>query len=246
MCSSDLNKNNIEVILINDGSTDDSIFIAQDYFEKYINVKLINQENQGLAGARNIGIENAKGDYVWFVDSDDYIEENCLKNIIKILKNDLPDIMHFRMFLGADRNKNHKSTTNYNLQDGKVYTSEELFKTGFLPTSACSALYKRDFLLKNNLRFNTKAYREDVEFTGRSYMLAESILYYNKPLYYYYEREGSITTEKTLENKIKLFNAEITIAESFREYLNSNKTDNKYLNNIMSERINLVGMNLIV
>ena len=72
----DLSQNEYEIIVVNDGSTDNSGKIAEEYSKTYSNIILINQENQGLSGARNTGIQNAKGEYVQFVDSDDYLEPN--------------------------------------------------------------------------------------------------------------------------------------------------------------------------
>ena len=67
-----------EVILINDGSSDGSLVIAERFAAQYSNIRLISQENRGLSGARNRGIEEAQGEYIWFIDSDDYIEIDCI------------------------------------------------------------------------------------------------------------------------------------------------------------------------
>ena len=74
----DIQKHEYEIIIINDGSTDSSKDIIKSYLKKYSNIRYIVQENQGLGGARNTGILNACGKYLMFVDSDDYIEKNCL------------------------------------------------------------------------------------------------------------------------------------------------------------------------
>lgn len=75
-----------EIIIVNDGSTDNSLFIAEKTATGHPNIKIISQCNKGLSMARNKGLSLAQGDYIWFVDSDDYIEENCLKQIIETCK----------------------------------------------------------------------------------------------------------------------------------------------------------------
>lgn len=86
---------NIEVIVINDGSTDKSLHILEDYSSKFNNIKIIDQENSGQSVARNKGLENAKGKYIYFLDSDDYILPDTLKKLIKKLEMNNLDIIRF-------------------------------------------------------------------------------------------------------------------------------------------------------
>lgn len=87
------NSNNIEVIMINDGSTDNGPIIAEQYSRQYENFYLINQENKGLSGARNTGISASKGDYLWFVDSDDYIANDAVDKILDAIEVSKADII---------------------------------------------------------------------------------------------------------------------------------------------------------
>ena len=96
LLAQDLPQNEYEIIVVNDGSTDNSGEIAQQYADKYANITLINQGNQGLSGARNTGIKCAKGDYIQFVDSDDYLEENVLGGLLKQVEKDNLDVLRFK------------------------------------------------------------------------------------------------------------------------------------------------------
>src|SRR5690554_3713943 len=77
----DISEEEYEIIIVNDGTKDSSLSIALKFEQKYKNIKVYSQENQGLSAARNKGLSLAKGEYVWFIDSDDWIKENCLKSI---------------------------------------------------------------------------------------------------------------------------------------------------------------------
>ena len=93
--SQDIHQNDYEIIIVNDGSCDKSLNIANALANKYSNVNVISQENQGLSIARNTGMTLAKGNYIWFVDSDDYIVKNCVGSVLALCeKNDL-DIPSF-------------------------------------------------------------------------------------------------------------------------------------------------------
>ena len=89
---------NLEIILVDDGSPDNSVEVIDGYIEKYQNIKLINQPNLGVCVARNTGFENAVGKYVWFVDPDDYIAPNCLGGILSALDENNADLITFDYF----------------------------------------------------------------------------------------------------------------------------------------------------
>ncbi|MDO5571244.1 MAG: glycosyltransferase family 2 protein [Bacteroidales bacterium] len=241
-----LDSNLYEIVLIDDGSTDGVEKLIDSISLDYNNIKVLHQKNQGLSGARNSGLNLSQGKYIWFVDGDDYVDSINLNKAIEFLKNNNSDIVTFDMALGADRNSNYRSISKCCLIPERNYSAEESFRSGFIPTSACSAFYKKEFIDNFNLRFNICAYREDVEFTGRAFLLASKICYLPLLLYYYYEREGSITKNESIENRQKLIRAEVTIADSFNKFLSEYSSDYPYISKIMKERINLIVMNMMI
>lgn len=167
----DLPANEYEIIAINDGSSDNSLQILNAYALKYPNIRVINQENRGLGATRNRGLNLAIGEYIWFVDSDDWVLENCL--LVDIYEN-CKDVD----ILETDRA--------YLYKDHVVYINIAKW------TGVPGYIFNREFLIKNKLIFRENIYFEDSEFTPRVLYLSNKTVLYKKAIYYYYQRTGSI------------------------------------------------------
>ena len=194
---------NFEIICINDGSTDNSPEILKKYeCEKIV---VINKENEGSGIARNIGLEKAKGEYVWFVDGDDWIEDNCLENLIENADKLKTDIL---IFGGQSCYKNKKKSGGYSVDKfpkkylNKVFSSADIKKDVFkFPSTAWTKLYRREFLIRNKIKFqNIKVGQDQLPFF-HSMIMAERISIYNKNCYCYRKnRTGSAMTVKKKKN----------------------------------------------
>lgn len=165
----DLPANEYEIIAINDGSSDNSLQILNAYALKYPNIRVINQENRGLGATRNRGLNLAIGEYIWFVDSDDWVLENCLLDIYENCKD--VDILE------TDRAYLYKDHVLFNIAKW---------------TGVPGYIFNREFLIKNKLIFRENIYFEDSEFTPRVLYLSNKTVLYKKAIYYYYQRTGSI------------------------------------------------------
>lgn len=198
---------NIEVILINDGSTDNSLCICEDYVSKYHNIQVISQENKGLGPARNRGVELSKGDYLMFVDSDDWIVEDAVELFIKSIS-DFQGVIDF-----VDSSK----YIEYNQQTG---SAEEIFRRGVYGLSTiktdiekgnyllnsssmvCMKLFRREFIVQNNIIMPALPY-EDNAVLPEIVFKANNILVSNKAFYVYrINRGGSII--QNAENRFKM------------------------------------------
>lgn len=185
-----ISKKEYEIICVNDGSLDSSAIIAEEIAKQYNNIIIINQENQGLSVARNTGLSNAKGDYVWFVDSDDWIEENCLRRIVSKLSNnlDILQLQYRHVWLEPYTIKEFSPILVKGVKSGIEVTLE-----GGLPAPAPFCIYRRFFLLDNDLKFIPGIYHEDSEFKPRVVYLAEKITSDDVVSYNYFQRQrGSI------------------------------------------------------
>lgn len=173
----------LEVVVINDGSTDGSSDIIKSYCERYPYVRMITQKNAGLSAARNRGLQETSGEYIYFLDSDDYIKEKTISICYqKAVKNDA-DIVLFdtKPFVDGDEKQLVMQLYKRTIQPDKVYTGCELFtymekNMEFYPT-VWLCLYSRSFILNNDLRFIEGIVYEDTPFSFEAYNLAKRVVY---------------------------------------------------------------------
>lgn len=186
-----------EIICVNDGTPDNSAQIAKRIASEYFGIQVIDQENQGLSGARNTGLEAAQGEYVWFVDSDDWIERDCLAYLWSDLSKDI-DMLHIQHRLTYD--DKDSTTVNPCLINGIVSGCQQTIDGG-LDTPAQFTIYRRDFLLKNNLRFMMGILHEDCEFKPRALLLAKRVTSSPLVCYNYYQRNsGNIMSSFSIKH----------------------------------------------
>jgi glycosyltransferase involved in cell wall biosynthesis len=222
LLAQDLPQNEYEIIEVNDGSTDDSGVIAQQYADKYPNITLINQANQGLSVARNTGIKQAKGDYIQFVDSDDYLEENVLGGLMKQVVKDNLDVLRFKYQNVRINNESKKYEIFKPYKSDSFlfdnYSSKITDGVSFLNERFGTACYAVMFIIRktilDNCVFKQGIYFEDTEWTPRMILKSQRIASTDTIVYNYLMREGSITKainkdkqRKVLEDKIKLIDS---------------------------------------
>lgn len=179
-----------ELILINDGSTDKSFEIVEKLIRDICGIKLINQINRGLSIARNIGLDNASGEYVWFVDSDDWIAKDAVCKIIGKIQNSLTDVIKIRalrvLIDGTQVNRHGE----YNERIITSGISEGIKSMSNTPAQFC--IYNKFFLNNHHLRFMNGVFHEDNEFTPRMYWFANTVSFINSPLYFHRQNPTSI------------------------------------------------------
>jgi len=187
---------NIEILLVDDCSTDYALEIAKKYSKTDSRINILQYEkNRGLAGARNYGIEKANGEYVLFVDSDDYIEANTIERLNEKAKHNNLCVLEANYF-----KESHNSTeilprrSNYKdiVYSGKKYWDS----IPIAPVVAWNKFYNLSLLKKNYIRFKLRKF-EDVAFTAEVFMQAKRVMNIDFPFYHYIVRENSIMTETT-------------------------------------------------
>lgn len=195
--------NNYEIIIINDGSTDNTSKILESY-KSNKNIKIINQENKGLSNARNTGVSNAKGDYILFIDSDDFIEKELLEILNKTIKDE--DLVRFQIKILDETNKiikEYKEETFNNLNGIEAFN--KLSKYNLVELAVCYA-YKKDTFLKNNYKFEEKTYHEDFGLIPYIIISSKKVTSINYIGYNYLQRKNSIMNNTDYEKEIKKSN----------------------------------------
>ena len=229
----DIEGGEYEIICVNDGSQDNSLEILNSYAKSYSNIIVIDQNNAGHSAARNIGLNASIGKYIWFVDSDDFVDENSLlpivtcmeKNGIDFLTIGLSNVSNEAHFISA----NKKNEISFDRQPHNF---------------ACSGnrIFLRDILTQNDIVWSNEVYSlDDVLFLFYVQLYAKNKVYTASVFYYYRESPNSITRTKSRENTIKHINALRKLIDNFQKELLKQKkisAEVSVINNI-NDRINL-------
>lgn len=190
----------VEIILVDDGSPDGCPAMCDAYAQGDSRIRVIHKENGGLSDARNAGIEAATGEYVIFVDSDDYIELDTCERLLPYAGEGYDILIGDGVSEGAVKKLSHGWTDE--ACNGKQYMKTAL-QHGSMPMAAWLYIYRRRFLNENALRFKFGITHEDEEFTPRAFLLAARVKECGLCFYHYVIRDGSITTTKDLRKNGK-------------------------------------------
>ena len=186
----------LEIILVNDGSPDRCLEIMEDYARQDERIIVVSQENGGLSAARNAGLRIATGDYVAFVDSDDWIEANMFSELAMHFGHANPDFTCFRIQYDNEQSGAHflyGSPYPMSELEGQNLIIEDTLRVRHIPTSAWSKVYSRSFLTKYSLQFEPGIVNEDTLFSIQVACRAHKVTFLNKLFYHTIEREGSIS-----------------------------------------------------
>lgn len=229
----------IEIIIINDGSTDSSFKILEKYKSIYNNIIIVNQENKGQSIARNIGMKLAKGEYIYFLDGDDIINTCLSEEFYEISKNNNLDILTFdgEVFyenddLKQNNNFNYERASlirNYEVMSGEEYY-QNIINNKAYRSSPCLQFFKTEFLRRNNIYFLENIIHEDELYTTIATIMAQRILYSPKKYFYRRVRKNStMTIKKGEKNIIGYLNVAEELYKFYKKKENSMKNDTKKL-----------------
>lgn len=204
----------IEIILINDGSTDDTDKIIQTYHDKRI--KYIDKENEGIGKTRNLGIELAKGEYLSFIDSDDYVAPDFCEKMYNKAKRDNCDLVICDYF---EDNDGLKKIQLDNFEDSSLKDNPEIINK--INLGPCNKIYKRDLFNNQKNRFEENLKYEDAPFVCRLLLSAQKISKINGCLTYYVIHNNSETTrrDKKIFDILKVTDIIVQILKE-KDYMN--------------------------
>jgi len=183
--------NDVEIIVVDDGSTDDCPAILARYAAQHSEIRLIHQENRGLSGARNTGLDHASGEYIAFVDSDDWIEPGYYRRLLNLARVNGLDMAHGNAMYHFEGRREDCLIYHDNLPSEVMLGSEvlrhRLADKSFLHM-VWMHLYRRDFIEKLGMRFVHRLIHEDVLWTTRAFLEAKRVAYDPTPGYFYRQR----------------------------------------------------------
>ena len=229
-----------EIILVDDGSTDRSSALCDEYAEKNTNIRVIHQKNAGLSAARNTGIEHAQGVWVYFVDGDDILAPDVIESFLAVLTAHEGDVefIQGRMTWFVDGSNNFKPDEVYILDEWTYFAKSQLVMARMLEEKGAfrmgiRGLYRRNFLIQNDLMFVPGLYSEDQEWTPRLFSLDVKMGSNENPGYLYREgRAGSIVTARKPEQVEVLFTL---YQEWFDRFGNDSSLDVRFRNALKNE-----------
>lgn len=228
-----------EVILVDDGSTDNSRKIAEKYVEVHRDTfTVVAQENKGLSEARNTGMQYAKGRYICFVDSDDYVEESYLQEMYLCAEKTGSELV-FCAFRSVDEKGNLiKDVFEQGFRAGNTYKIDDRKDLLLTQNAAWNKLYKKEIIDKNDLKFTPGAWYEDLRFVKKYMLFASKFAYCDLVLYNYLIRQGSIMNSMSSKRNVEIVDAidEVTefyktkdVFEVFREEIEFLAIDHIYI-----------------
>lgn len=195
--------NDYEIILVDDGSTDSSAQICDLYAEKYEMIRVIHKENKGLSDTRNRGIEEASGEYVYFPDSDDWLEPNTFSELSDVIEELTYDIISFnREFVTSEEDKLISAKSRIQKLSGKQALLEMLNQgdvTGF----ANDKIYRKKLFLDNDIEFPVGKYYEDLGTNYKLFLKATKVYVTNQKYYHYLITNPDSITQSWNEQKLQ-------------------------------------------
>lgn len=234
----DIAPTDYEILLIDDGSTDNSAQIADYYAEQHENIHVVHQNNAGLSDARNVGIDKAKGDFVMFVDSDDFLEPCVLGTLIKKMKDDNLDILRFNY---QNVNENYEP-----YKPNKTYKPFVDFRDGvcdgqtFLNQRLGGACYACQFILKNKFthttRFMPGRYYEDMLWTPEVLLHAQRVTSVDTIVYNYFTRADSITKSPNPSKVRKRIEDSMFVVETYLQ-MKRDVTDSRWFDSAIAQKV---------
>ena len=207
-----------EIIVVNDASPDGSLAIAETYANDHPQIRIISQPNKGLGGARNTGLQAARGEYVFFLDSDDFLVNDHMPVLVQKALQQQVDILEFR---AVTVREDYSEIQNiFQVEEISPVSGLEYYGTHNPSNSVCNKLYKRIFLLGNEILFMEKVYVEDAPFNVEAYIKAKTVASHPLTPVAFLQNTTSITRQKrTGEQMDKFITDSIKVTSQMASFL---------------------------
>ena len=205
----------IEVVMINDGSTDNSCSIIEEYVSQHTNIRFFSRENKGVGPTRNELLEHVSGKYFWFVDADDYVERHSLNIILEIINKDVIDMLLMSYYWVSGDN------CRIVLYKGEFPSGFDLANSGIYQNSLWVRVIRTAVVKKHCLTFRPYVMGEDFDFLFKMLPFLGRVVCLEKPLYYYVFNDNSAVGRSDLEHKYRVAEDSAKCIEENSHYLSS-------------------------
>lgn len=193
----DIDPIDYEIIIVNDGSTDSSLKVVKNVSKNYHNIIIINQKNMGAGGARNTGVKAASGTYIWFIDADDFIAEKSISSMLTKAFDFDTDVLAFDFCRTNTKGELIDNWINFKFKFTKtILTGDEFYSLNYEHNYIVLYFFKRELFINHDLSFKNNIYMQDSEFLPRLLHKVNSVVFYDKVIYYYVNRDDSSMNNK--------------------------------------------------
>ena len=227
-CLDSIDYQDCEIIVVNDGSKDNGAEIVEKYAATHPNVRLINKSNGGVSSARNLGIQEAVGKYISFIDADDYIVSGGLERIVTLAEEHNADVVKFKNKNVIDTSEQDKSSVSETPINIEITTGDGVLKRHDISDYIVwDGIYRRTIIVENNVLFKTDlCLREDDTFMGMLYCHANIVIATDLPLYRYVSASNySSTHNQPIEKQRKLIISGLKAAQHRGHYVQEHKPE---------------------
>lgn len=207
-----------EILVINDGSTDNTLNAVQKLKQKHPNILILSQKNMGLGAARNTGLSKARGEYLWFIDGDDYIKENCLQVISDELTRYSLDVLVLNYAIVKEDGQLIRNNCNQVLLPKKVSTGGEFYKKNFQKSYSVLFIFKTDLFIKNKIFFKERLNMQDSEILPKLLYHSSRLSYLDKVCYYYVQHADSYTNSSNGQKRYNYFSSIVEVRNSLNDF----------------------------
>lgn len=230
--TSNLSAESYDILIVNDGSTDKCVEIVERLKETKPNICLLNQENGGSSVARNTGMDNSEGEYIWFVDADDMVEKDLSIIMDLIIKYTEVDVFDFEYNWVNDKDEIFgRGSSHPSVVHNEIIRGRDAILQGYTPGSVCGLILKSSFLINNHLRFKVGITQQDVELTFRIFSYAPKVMFRHEVIYDYLIRNNSTSKALDAERRTRYECDKVEIIKSFHNLSKCFEYTDKELSN---------------
>ncbi|MBQ9285529.1 MAG: glycosyltransferase family 2 protein [Bacteroidaceae bacterium] len=207
-----------EIIVVDDGSNQPPATVVNSFHRN--NIRLYCQPHRRQGAARNFGLSQAQGQYVLFLDADDYILPNTLAPLLNLALSYKPDILRFKTITTSSPTYRHQPKSSTRLVTiSQPVTGEEFMLRHHLPDSPVLFLFRRDLAMSHNIRFPEDVYLEDCLFTAQLHHFATAVCIVDTKVYAYYQRDNSTVNKAEIQHKVMLRQHHLIAIEQLNSFI---------------------------